>query len=305
MPLSDFIPAEAPGAAAGAILPDSDVPCVRCGYNLRGLQPEGHCPECGAAIEPSVAAEVTRRSVERERARRRCVEPLEAASPGWLLTLQRGCELCLLGVLGLATLGLPAAALLQAAASGSAAFETAAAWLLRAALLTWIGLYGVGVWLLTTPGANEANQPNGARFLARSCTVLALGGCIGIVVVKPIYLGPGMPTATFATLMPCGPFGIIAWCALAAHIARLARRARDIRLAVLAKVLAWTYGLGWGLGSCVASVLLSDAVSWTIMATLVVTAALIVVVLPYRLRQHLRTALKRMTRSHAEQRQTD
>ncbi|MGD1278420.1 MAG: hypothetical protein ABR964_14500 [Tepidisphaeraceae bacterium] len=33
---------------------DSDTPCGRCGYNLRGLPPDGQCPECGAAIAPSL-----------------------------------------------------------------------------------------------------------------------------------------------------------------------------------------------------------------------------------------------------------
>jgi hypothetical protein len=34
----------------------ADVPCVGCGYNLRGLHPAGRCPECGAAIVPSLLA---------------------------------------------------------------------------------------------------------------------------------------------------------------------------------------------------------------------------------------------------------
>ena len=33
---------------------DSDAPCGRCGYNLRGLSPDGQCPECGAPIAPSL-----------------------------------------------------------------------------------------------------------------------------------------------------------------------------------------------------------------------------------------------------------
>lgn len=32
-------------AQAGVVM--SDVPCLACGYNLRGLDPRGHCPECG------------------------------------------------------------------------------------------------------------------------------------------------------------------------------------------------------------------------------------------------------------------
>lgn len=33
---------------------DSDTPCGRCGYNLRGLSPDGQCPECGTPIAPSL-----------------------------------------------------------------------------------------------------------------------------------------------------------------------------------------------------------------------------------------------------------
>jgi len=31
---------------------EGDLTCPSCGYNLRGLQPGGRCPECGAAIRP-------------------------------------------------------------------------------------------------------------------------------------------------------------------------------------------------------------------------------------------------------------
>ncbi|UCD75867.1 MAG: hypothetical protein JSV91_02900 [Phycisphaerales bacterium] len=35
-------------------LSTQDVPCVGCGYNLRGLKPDGRCPECGLEIERSL-----------------------------------------------------------------------------------------------------------------------------------------------------------------------------------------------------------------------------------------------------------
>lgn len=38
----------------GAATIDADIPCLSCGYNLRGLAEDGRCPECGTAIEPSV-----------------------------------------------------------------------------------------------------------------------------------------------------------------------------------------------------------------------------------------------------------
>src|SRR4051812_6750983 len=33
---------------------DADIPCRQCGYNLRTLQPNGTCPECGLPVLPSL-----------------------------------------------------------------------------------------------------------------------------------------------------------------------------------------------------------------------------------------------------------
>jgi hypothetical protein len=46
---------EATGSIPAGVLDASgtvhvDVACRRCRYNLRGLEPDGCCPECGAAI---------------------------------------------------------------------------------------------------------------------------------------------------------------------------------------------------------------------------------------------------------------
>lgn len=37
----------------GAVFLDDDVSCTQCGYNLRGLQVSGSCPECNAPVERS------------------------------------------------------------------------------------------------------------------------------------------------------------------------------------------------------------------------------------------------------------
>ncbi len=44
--------------AAGRI--DEDVSCRKCGYNLRGLLPDGRCPECGAAVGRSLHGDLLR-----------------------------------------------------------------------------------------------------------------------------------------------------------------------------------------------------------------------------------------------------
>ncbi len=37
-----------------------DLPCTRCGYNLRGGRPTGQCPECGRSVSASVDEHVSR-----------------------------------------------------------------------------------------------------------------------------------------------------------------------------------------------------------------------------------------------------
>ena len=58
-----------------------DIPCARCGYNLRTQIPDGRCPECGAAVE-----EALRRYV--------------SADAHWLRGLVWGIGLILVGAIG-------------------------------------------------------------------------------------------------------------------------------------------------------------------------------------------------------------
>ncbi len=44
--------------AAGRV--DADITGVRCGYNLRGLDPAGVCPECAAPVGPSLRSDLLR-----------------------------------------------------------------------------------------------------------------------------------------------------------------------------------------------------------------------------------------------------
>ena len=39
----------------------ANVPCLRCGYNLRGLEPRGRCPECVATTSVSSGAHARER----------------------------------------------------------------------------------------------------------------------------------------------------------------------------------------------------------------------------------------------------
>lgn len=51
----------------------ADAPCLTCGYNLRSLTPEGHCPECGTPVGISIRGGL-----------------LRFADPRWVATLASG-----------------------------------------------------------------------------------------------------------------------------------------------------------------------------------------------------------------------
>jgi hypothetical protein len=84
--------------AAGEIVESNipinqDVPCEKCGYNLRGLTIPGRCPECGTNLEPSVVA---------YEIRWREATPID---PGWARQVRAGARLALVA-LGLMVLPL-------------------------------------------------------------------------------------------------------------------------------------------------------------------------------------------------------
>lgn len=72
-------------APAGSIGSDgtilSDMPCRKCGYNLRALAAVGLCPECAEPVAASIRNDL-----------------LKFSSPPWLATLARGVKIYMLGI---------------------------------------------------------------------------------------------------------------------------------------------------------------------------------------------------------------
>ena len=66
-----------------------DLPCIRCGYNLRELSPDGRCPECGTPIHRSIHGDL-----------------LSAADPAWLTRVSRGFTLIEAAAVTLASIAL-------------------------------------------------------------------------------------------------------------------------------------------------------------------------------------------------------
>src|SRR5947207_5733226 len=64
-----------------------DIPCERCGYDLRGLDPAGNCPECGEEVGASLR--------RWEHAQRNTPDILEC-DPRWIRSVAEGAAIAVL-----------------------------------------------------------------------------------------------------------------------------------------------------------------------------------------------------------------
>lgn len=206
-----------------------DRACARCGYNLRGLQSDGMCPECGAPIEHSLQGNM-----------------LKFADGGWLGKVKLGIALKLWNVL----FGLVAGAVSFATIKlfpGAAPFVM----VIISILGTVLGISAA--WLLTAPEPNIAvtEDPMSLRRVVRACAVIGgLGGFVqqavspGTMPTTPMAGSSTVPPATIAivTAIVAGVMGIAGIVALFGefvYLRRFARRVPDKKLEDSTTVVMW------------------------------------------------------------------
>jgi hypothetical protein len=135
----------------------SDLACVRCGYNLRGITEQTACPECGLAAHRSAAAG----------------EALADCPAGWVTKVAAGAALLLAGYLG---------PLVAIALSAIPAYERSAL-AQPAVAMAYLALHATGAFLVT------AREPGGRRRgLADRLAAWALRLCsLGPLVAVPLF----------------------------------------------------------------------------------------------------------------------
>jgi len=214
MPMSDP-PAARSAPVAGDIT--TDLPCARCGYNLRTLTADALCPECATPVVRSLQGQL-----------------LQFADPRWLSTLRIGTAL----LLGHVVVRITASVLTATTMFGSQ-------WL---GYLIWLAgdvLGVVAVFLLTTTEpASQADQ--GSATLRR---VLRVACVIGLF-SRYAWVLPGLSNAA-----PVAAGGVISAAAnlflavgLLRYLRRLAQRIPDA--ALVSNTFVVMIGLGlimvWG-----------------------------------------------------------
>lgn len=202
--------------------------CVRCGYELRGLDASGLCPECGLSIAESLQ-------------RRR----LGLSSHAYLSSLRTGSLLAIAGLAAFGASGLARSVFFRSffavgTQQSFVALDAAASALLIA-----------GLWMLTIddPGLHEKDQtrPNkrAMRFAAIGLFALSIADLVIATQVPLPGRGALAATSLFAIGVHMGSalWSLACWLILATGLINytrwLAVRVPDRRLLGMAQTMGW------------------------------------------------------------------
>jgi len=206
--------------AAGVI--HVDLACRRCGYNLRGLRPEGCCPECGAAIGLSC-----------------CGDLLRFADPSWVETLARGATLIFWGTVvailgGLMVIGVPLITGIRP-------------------LAMLIGLVGgaaalYGAWLITQPDPSGIGEDRYItdRKIVRVALLLGLAEPAAHLVREAVRIPFSIAVLLVIVVLLAGLCGAVGEFAKLTYFRKLALRVPDDALARRAHALRWVVAISLG-----------------------------------------------------------
>lgn len=202
---------------------DEDIPCRKCGYNLRTLLPEGRCPECNTAVGRSLQGDY-----------------LRFADPNWVESLASGMNWIVASIVINFVVG---------GATGGTAMclrwvPIRMGWFMLPGLI--LGLVAViGYWKVTVPDPSGLGETGGLN----SRKVLRFFQ-IGSYAVNPLYQGLAQlaPIAMWPASALGGVLGIIGVFAGFAYARRLALRIPNEKLARSCRIVMWGIGATMLLG---------------------------------------------------------
>jgi hypothetical protein len=196
---------------------EADLACAVCGYNLKGLSPDGACPECGRAIERTTGAGLSQSDAAWLRGRARSVLFLAALS----------------GV----TYGI---------GNDSAYWMIDSSFRVRYVMnlmvqALWAGLAIYGALTFSTPEANRAVEEQGGDAWRRGLWVASGAYAIAFVILA-FPASSGWQVRPLVGYVIMGATLALHWL-IPFHVHRLARRSNSPSLVGHATFVLWAYPL--------------------------------------------------------------
>lgn len=188
-----------------------DIACLHCAYNLRGLSPHGRCPECGAAVWPSLRGDL-----------------LRYADGRWLKRLAFGVLLVQCAI----ALNLVFASLFMIV--GPFPYTASPSNLYLPLVGSLVGFWGAVVLTAKEPLA-LGRDPWALRWAIRVCAGFAIAAML-----LPLIFAGRLQDKTLALVVPvCDLVGWSAYLGELVYLSRLAHRIPDRTLARDACRLLW------------------------------------------------------------------
>ena len=233
----DPVPPQAPSVV------QNDSPCRKCGYNLRGLSPDGRCPECGTAVGLSLHGDL-----------------LRYCDPAWVQTVARGFRLMINGIAVIVV------AVIIGMIAGGLGWGPGNLIVEVVAVVGWL-LHLGGTWLATEPdpsGLGE-DQYGTARRIIR---IGAAASVVGHVLQRAGGSAPSpeLAMAIHMVGLVLAVFGVVAWYAQLQYMEKLAVRIPDERLSRRARLLKWALTITFGLS---AAIMFTNAMNIPVVRALV------------------------------------